>query len=93
MLGFAEDIEGGLLSENMPDERPVDQVFGVKNGQTRYTVETRRRHIEIVADADHIRVGIISVKDRILIRAVAIVGHPDFRYLILPIIHLRLKLL
>ena len=40
-------------------------------------IETRRRHIEVIANASYVRIRIISVDDRIFVRAVAVVGRPN----------------
>ena len=50
----------------------------MQNGQARHGVEARRRHVKIVADADSVRVGIVSVDDRIFVRAVALIRDPYF---------------
>ncbi len=68
----------GETVDSIPDDSPVDQILGVKNRQTGHTVEARRGHIEVIADAHHIGIGIVGIDNRILVLAVAEVGHPYF---------------
>lgn len=39
----------------------------MENRQTGNAVETRSGEIKVVADADHVRIGVISVNDRICV--------------------------
>jgi len=45
-------------------------------GQTGHTIETGGRHIIIVANAAHIRVGVISKQYRVGVGTITIVGTP-----------------
>jgi len=51
----------------------------MKDRQARSGVEARRRHVEVVTDADDIGVRVVRVEDRIFISAVAVIGGPNFR--------------
>ena len=51
----------------------------MKNGKAGRRIETRRRHVKIVADAYDIRIRIVRVNDRILVRTVTVIGHPNLR--------------
>ena len=42
-------------------------------------VEARCSHVEVVADADDIRIGIISMNDRVPVSTVAVVRRPNLR--------------
>jgi len=46
----------------------------MQNRQTREMRETGRRHVIVIADTNHVGVGVISVENWILVRAVATVG-------------------
>jgi hypothetical protein len=60
----------------MVDDGPVDQIVGVKHGNTRETGETGCYHIEIIACTNYIRVGIVGVYYGIAISPVPIIGLP-----------------
>jgi hypothetical protein len=77
VLRFVENIERLLALENVIYEPPVDQIFRMQDRQARRGVEARRRHIEIVADSDGVRVGIIGVQNRVFESPVAVVCPPD----------------
>src|SRR5947209_15761598 len=79
VLRLIEHIIRWLALEDVADDRPVDQVFRAQNRQTRRGVETRSDQVIIIADANGVRIGIIGVDDRVFIRAVAVVGDPNFR--------------
>ena len=51
----------------------------MKDRQARSGVEARRRHVEVVTDADDIGVRVVRVEDGIFISAVAVIGGPNFR--------------
>ena len=51
----------------------------MKNGKAGRRIETRGRHVKVVADSNYIRIRIVCVDDRIPVCAVAIVGGPNFR--------------
>ena len=61
------------------DDGPIHQVFGMKNRQARRRVETGSDEIEVVGDAHNVGIGVVGVKNRIAISAVAIVCDPNFR--------------
>ncbi len=51
----------------------------MKDGKTWHAVETGSGQIEVIADANHVGIRIVGVKNWIPIRAVAIVRDPDLR--------------
>ena len=65
VLWFGENVGWYLLVHRVTDDRPVDEIFGVKDRQTGNTVETRSREVEIISDTYHVRIGIVGVNDRI----------------------------
>src|SRR5215213_7022511 len=77
VLGFAEHVERTLTRENVPDESPIDEIFGMEDGQTWSSVETRRGHVEVVAHADSVGIGVIRVDDRVLVSSVAVIRNPN----------------
>jgi hypothetical protein len=79
MLGRCKHVLRLLLGEDMVDEPPVYEVVRVKDRQSRYSVEARRGHKEILADADDVRVGVIGVDYRIPVGTVTVIGRPYFR--------------
>ena len=64
MLGFAKDVVRFLLGENVVYDPPVYEVLRVQNRQPGRGVKARSGHVEIVADAHGVRVGIVGVDDR-----------------------------
>ena len=67
------------LRRRVREEFPVDQVARVQDRQAGHRVHGRAGEIEILADADHVRIGEFLVEKRIGERAVAIVGCPGRR--------------
>ena len=57
------------LAQCVADNCPIDQGFGVEDGQPRNVIDTRCSQIEIIADADDIRVRVIRENDRVLINS------------------------
>ena len=70
------DVERRLGGEGVSDQFPVHQVFGMEDRQARHGVEAGRGEVVVLADAEHVGVGVIGVQDGIAIGAVAVVGHP-----------------
>ena len=60
----------------MIDDRPVHQIARMQDRQSRRAVEAGCGEIEIIADADHIRIGIIREQNRIAIGPVRLVRNP-----------------
>src|SRR6185436_11460169 len=79
VLWFVKDVFGHLLLEDIPNDGPINQVLGVKYGQSRRGVEAGGCQIKIVANTDYIGVGVVSIEDRVFVSAVAIIGNPNFR--------------
>ena len=48
----------------------------MEDRQARHRIKARRRHVKIIANANHIRIGVVGMNDRIFVRAVAIIGNP-----------------
>ena len=51
----------------------------MKDRKTGDRVEARRGHVEIAADANDVRVRVVSKDDRVLVRVVAVVRRPNLR--------------
>src|SRR6187200_2786049 len=51
----------------------------MKDGQAGDGIKARRRHVEIVPNADHIGVRVVRVDNRVAVCAVAIIGDPNLR--------------
>ena len=64
------------------DNGPVHQVLGMQYLQAGQTVEARRSHVEVVAYAAGVRVGVVGIEHGVLIGSVAPVGNPYFRYIV-----------
>lgn len=58
--------------EGVADQGPVDQVAGVQQRQAGDAAEAGRGEVEVVADADDVRVGPVGVQDGVRVR---LVGH------------------
>lgn len=77
MLRFAKDVLRLLPGEDVVYDPPVDEVFGVKDGQPGRGVKARGGHIEILANAHSVGVGVVGMDDRVFVCAVAVIGDPD----------------
>ena len=64
------------------DDAPVDQIVGMQYLQARQAVEAGAGHVEVIAYAAGIGVGIVGIEDGVLISAVAPVGYPYLRYVL-----------
>jgi hypothetical protein len=53
----------------------------VQNRQTGHGIEAGRNEIVVFAYSNRVRVGIIRIKDGVLVSAVAAIGHPNFRHI------------
>jgi hypothetical protein len=62
----------------MTNQLPVDKIMGVKDRQSRDTVERRGHHIIAVTYSHHIGIGIIGMKNRIFIGSVSLIRYPGF---------------
>ena len=51
----------------------------MKDREAGSRVETRRGHVEVVANADDIRIRVVGVENRILVSPVTVIGDPNFR--------------
>src|SRR6185437_2608300 len=63
------ELPRGLQAlEGVADQGPVDQVAGVQQRQTGDPAEAGGGEVEVVADAEHVRVGPVGVQDRVRVR-------------------------
>jgi hypothetical protein len=67
MLRFCEDVSRRQTLECMTNDFPVDEISGVQDRKTGNAVETGSGEIKVIANPDHIRIGVVSMNDRILI--------------------------
>src|SRR5581483_9511577 len=65
-----------LSLEAVSDELPTHQISRVQDGKSGNSVEARGRHVEVVADPNHVRVGVVGVQNRVAVAAVAVIGDP-----------------
>src|SRR5687768_17448314 len=64
----------------MPDQRPVHQVFGMQDRQTRYIFKGRGGHVIIIAYPYRIGIGVVGMQHGIFVGAISLVGYPNARY-------------
>ncbi|MNC30258.1 hypothetical protein D3C75_785380 [compost metagenome] len=69
-------VAAGHTVHRMSDNGPVDQILGMKNRQSRRADEAGGCHIEIVAYAYNVRIGIIRIQNRILETSVSQIRLP-----------------
>ena len=79
MLRFIKELLRFLNRQGVIHKRPVYQIIGVKYRKSRDAVKAGSCHIEVISRRAHIRIGIIGIKNRVLISAVALVSHPGPR--------------
>jgi hypothetical protein len=63
------------LKSQTPDFDNV--IAGMQNRKTRRTIEARRGHVEVIADPNHVRIGVVGKDDRVGVCAVPVVRDPD----------------
>jgi hypothetical protein len=68
---------GLLFRQCVTNDAPVDEIFGVQDGESGSALEAGGGHVVVVADADDVGVGVVGVNDRIAIGSVTVVGAPD----------------
>ena len=82
MLGSIEELDGFYLFQRIACIFPVNQIFGMENGQTGSTSEAGSRHIKIFSYRTDIRIGIIGIQHRIDVCAILLVRYPGFGYIL-----------
>lgn len=67
-----------MTVERITDDLPVDEIFGVQDGQSGNAVEAARRQVIVVTNGDGVGITIIGEEYGIFVHAVAQVRIPDF---------------
>ena len=75
VLGRVERRRGQPV-ERVTDDRPVDEVGGVEDREAGRVLKARRHHVEVVARARDVRVGVVREDHRVAVGPVAAVGNP-----------------
>lgn len=79
---FGRTFRSQFIGDGRADEGPIHQVLGVEDLEARQAVEARRGHVEVVAHAAGIGVGVVGIEDGVLVGAVSLIGHPYLRYVV-----------
>src|SRR6185503_7725447 len=77
VLRACKNVVGWQALQCVTDDLPVHEISGMENGKTGNAVEARGGEVKIVADANHVRIGIVSLDDRITVSAIAIVSRKN----------------
>ena len=64
------------VPDGMMEQRPIDQVPGMKNRESGRAIETGCGHVKIRPHPDHIRIRIVGVKDGITKGAIPLIRDP-----------------
>jgi hypothetical protein len=62
VVWFVKILEGKAVIY-VAEDAPVYEIPGMQDGNSGHRVEARSDHVEIGSDPDHVRVGIVRIKN------------------------------